>query len=274
MVPRRALDRSIAPLRFSARSADVAEVRARVEIDPHPPGRLDQLGLRRASTSALDCLKPSRRESFKGRSHKIRFGWGDSGVKTVYRRRWKGRPVEAKVTTGETLVTPENLKQAEVAWPASSTQPRVRGPGRPGRVRPRRPKKWRVIVIPKGTTHEFWQSVHAGAVQSEQRKSGEVEMIWQGACPRGRPDRADQARPGGGGLGGRWDRAGPARCQGARRTGGAGNREGDQGGDHRLGRWSRPRFQQLRGDRQLSRRGPRGAAVGRATWWVGAGSCS
>mgnify|MGYP003980123439 FL=1 len=35
-----------------------------------------------------------------------------------------------------------------------------------------------IAVIPKGTTHEFWKSIHAGAVKA----AGEVgvEIIWKG----------------------------------------------------------------------------------------------
>jgi ribose transport system substrate-binding protein len=36
----------------------------------------------------------------------------------------------------------------------------------------------RIAVIPKGTTHEFWKSVHAGAVKAS-RELG-VEIIWKG----------------------------------------------------------------------------------------------
>ena len=36
----------------------------------------------------------------------------------------------------------------------------------------------RVAVIPKGTTHEFWKSVHAGAVKAG-RELG-VEIVWKG----------------------------------------------------------------------------------------------
>jgi ribose transport system substrate-binding protein len=40
-----------------------------------------------------------------------------------------------------------------------------------------------IAVIPKGTTHEFWQSIHAGAVKAERElkeKNVPVEIIWQG----------------------------------------------------------------------------------------------
>ena len=37
----------------------------------------------------------------------------------------------------------------------------------------------RIAVIPKGTTHEFWRSVHAGAERAAQ-EAGNVEVIWKG----------------------------------------------------------------------------------------------
>src|SRR4030081_3858105 len=40
-------------------------------------------------------------------------------------------------------------------------------------------KKYRIAVIPKGTTHEFWKSVHAGAENAAQ-ELGHVEIIWKG----------------------------------------------------------------------------------------------
>lgn len=40
------------------------------------------------------------------------------------------------------------------------------------------PKALRIAVIPKGTTHEFWKSIHAGAVKAS-RELG-VEIIWKG----------------------------------------------------------------------------------------------
>ncbi len=36
----------------------------------------------------------------------------------------------------------------------------------------------RIVVIPKGTTHEFWKSVHAGAVKAA-RDAG-VDIVWKG----------------------------------------------------------------------------------------------
>src|SRR6185503_15666406 len=54
-------------------------------------------------------------------------------------------------------------------------------------------KKLTIAVIPKGTTHEFWKSIHAGAnkAASELTAQGnEVEVIWQG--PLREDDREQQ----------------------------------------------------------------------------------
>lgn len=47
----------------------------------------------------------------------------------------------------------------------------------------------RIAVIPKGTTHEFWKSVHAGAVRAERELDG-VEIIYRG--PEREDDRDQQ----------------------------------------------------------------------------------
>src|SRR5207253_2062834 len=53
------------------------------------------------------------------------------------------------------------------------------------------PGKARVIaVIPKGTTHEFWKSIHAGANKAAQ-ESG-CQIIWKG--PLKEDDREDQIK--------------------------------------------------------------------------------
>lgn len=49
-------------------------------------------------------------------------------------------------------------------------------------------KKLRIAVIPKGTSHEFWKSIHAGAVKAG-RELG-VEIIWKG--PQKEDDREQQ----------------------------------------------------------------------------------
>jgi ribose transport system substrate-binding protein len=39
-------------------------------------------------------------------------------------------------------------------------------------------KRLKIAVIPKGTTHEFWKSVHAGAMKAS--KELDVEIVWKG----------------------------------------------------------------------------------------------
>jgi len=53
-------------------------------------------------------------------------------------------------------------------------------------------KKLTIAVIPKGTSHEFWKSIHAGAVKASRELStpgAEVEVIWKGPL---REDDRDQ----------------------------------------------------------------------------------
>lgn len=53
-------------------------------------------------------------------------------------------------------------------------------------------KTYTIAVIPKGTTHEFWKSIHAGAVKAQQElkaKGVNVDIIWKGPL---REDDRDQ----------------------------------------------------------------------------------
>jgi ribose transport system substrate-binding protein len=53
-------------------------------------------------------------------------------------------------------------------------------------------KTYTLAVIPKGTLHEFWRSVHAGAVKAQREldaKGVKVELIWKGPL---REDDRDQ----------------------------------------------------------------------------------
>ena len=50
-----------------------------------------------------------------------------------------------------------------------------------------------IAVIPKGTTHEFWKSIHAGAVKAQQEAEAggdKIKLIWKG--PLKEDDRAGQ----------------------------------------------------------------------------------
>ena len=51
-------------------------------------------------------------------------------------------------------------------------------------------KKLRIAVIPKGTTHEFWKSIHAGALGAGNELG--VEVIWKG--PLREDDRSEQIK--------------------------------------------------------------------------------
>ena len=49
-------------------------------------------------------------------------------------------------------------------------------------------RRLKIAVIPKGTTHEFWKAIHAGAARAS-RELG-VEILWKG--PQREDDRAQQ----------------------------------------------------------------------------------
>jgi ribose transport system substrate-binding protein len=60
-----------------------------------------------------------------------------------------------------------------------STNPAAAGPGRRA-----------IAVIPKGTTHEYWKSIHAGAIKAGEEANAEI--IWRG--PLKEDDREDQIK--------------------------------------------------------------------------------
>ena len=54
-------------------------------------------------------------------------------------------------------------------------------------------KKLSIAVIPKGTTHEFWKSIHAGSIKAAEElkaQGTEIEVIWKG--PLREDDREQQ----------------------------------------------------------------------------------
>ena len=108
---------------------------------------------------------------------------GELGVRTMVEH-LEGKAVESKVSTGEALATPENLGDPEIQALLDPAQAENRSNAGSGGS-----KKWKVMVIPKGTTHEFWKSVHAGALKAAD-DLGNVEVIWQG--PVKEDDRAEQ----------------------------------------------------------------------------------
>lgn len=63
------------------------------------------------------------------------------------------------------------------------------------KVKEKAKDKFRIAVIPKGTTHVFWKSIHAGAIKAEQELKAagvDVETIWKG--PLKEDDRESQIR--------------------------------------------------------------------------------
>ncbi len=98
------------------------------------------------------------------------------------------KAVESKISTGELLVTSENMTSAEIA-------PLLNPPKVPhsadSSLSGSKAKKWRVMVIPKGTTHEHWKTIHAGALKAAEGL-GNVEIVWQG--PQKEDDRTEQIK--------------------------------------------------------------------------------
>jgi ribose transport system substrate-binding protein len=96
---------------------------------------------------------------------------GYLGVKTMVAH-LAGNDVEKRIVTGEYVATPENMNSRPMSKLLEPAQYRDDGEP-PANV------KYRIAVIPKGTTHEFWKSVHAGAAQAA-KEAGDVEILWKG----------------------------------------------------------------------------------------------
>jgi ribose transport system substrate-binding protein len=112
------------------------------------------------------------------------YRMGELGVKMLVDGLEK-KEVPSKVSTGETLVTPENMDEPAIAELLNPPQVEHRSDaGSQGEK-----KKWRVMVIPKGTSHVFWKTVHAGALKAAEGL-GNVEVIWQG--PQKEDERSTQ----------------------------------------------------------------------------------
>ena len=96
---------------------------------------------------------------------------GYLGVKTMVAH-LEGKDVEKRIVTGEYVATPENMDDEPMKTLLEPAQYEDDGE-QPANV------KYRIAVIPKGTTHEFWKSVHAGAAQAA-KEAGNVEIFWKG----------------------------------------------------------------------------------------------
>lgn len=96
---------------------------------------------------------------------------GYLGVKTMVAH-LDGKPVEKRIVTEVNVATAENMNEPQMKKLLEPAQFQS-DEEKPATV------KYRLAVIPKGTTHEFWKSVHAGASQAA-KEAGNVEIFWKG----------------------------------------------------------------------------------------------
>jgi len=109
------------------------------------------------------------------------YQMGDLGVRSLVVHLEKGE-VKSRIGTGEKLATPENLSDpviVEILHPPKTTS------SSDTEAPKEKTKKWRVMVVPKATANEFWQTVHAGALKVAE-ELGNVEVIWKG------PEKEDE----------------------------------------------------------------------------------
>lgn len=100
---------------------------------------------------------------------------GYLAVKTMVEH-LEGKKVEKRIPTGEYVATPENLNDDRMkellSPPQTDSSPEVQEP------------KYQIAVIPKGTTHEFWKSIHFGAVKAA-KEFGNVQVLYRGPSKEG-----------------------------------------------------------------------------------------
>lgn len=113
------------------------------------------------------------------------FEMGERAVRVLVDH-LQARPVEATISTGETMVTPQNMNDAAIR---PLLQPPKLEHSADANPSGKKAKTYRVMVIPKGTTHEHWKSIHAGAAHAAEAL-GNVEIIWKG--PQKEDDRTEQ----------------------------------------------------------------------------------
>lgn len=65
------------------------------------------------------------------------------------------------------------------ASPTASASTQPAGPAACKRKEANRAAHLKIAVIPKGTTHEFWKGIHAGAIKAQDELNG-VQIIWKG----------------------------------------------------------------------------------------------
>src|SRR3954468_6021231 len=96
---------------------------------------------------------------------------GYLGVKTMLAH-LRGEKVEKRIVTGVYVATRDNMNEAQMKKLLEPAQFE-------GDEASPKDAKYRLAVIPKGTTHEYWKSVHAGATQAA-KEAGNVQIFWKG----------------------------------------------------------------------------------------------
>ena len=104
---------------------------------------------------------------------------GYLAVKTMVKH-LAGEAVDSRISTGEYVATPENQTEGKMERLLKPEQFE-------GEDFEPEDAKFNIAVIPKGTSHEFWKSVHAGAHNAAQ-ELGNVRIFWRGPI---REDDAD-----------------------------------------------------------------------------------
>jgi ABC-type sugar transport system substrate-binding protein len=107
---------------------------------------------------------------------------GYLAVKTMVEHLEGSTNIEKRISTGEYLATPENMDTPEM-------QRLLNPPKFSGSSFEPAETKYRIAVIPKGMTHEFWLSVRYGAEKAA-KELGNVEILWKGPAKEG--DTTDQ----------------------------------------------------------------------------------
>jgi ribose transport system substrate-binding protein len=125
-----------------------------------------------ANPTLIDALKQGK---LQGLVLQNPYNMGDLGVRATVVHLENGE-VKSSMGTGEKLATPENLSDPAIDQllnPPKETKSAETGAPGP------KTKQWRVLVIPKATTNEYWQTVHAGALKVAE-ELGNVEILWRG----------------------------------------------------------------------------------------------
>jgi ribose transport system substrate-binding protein len=91
--------------------------------------------------------------------------------------------IKHRQATGEYVATPDNMDEKRMAELLSPRQ-------FSGAASTPADAKYRIAVIPKGTTHEFWKSIHAGANKAGSELG--VSIVWKG--PVREDDRDEQVK--------------------------------------------------------------------------------